>query len=195
MSRLYSRLAAVTLGVLALGVGSTQAASASTDSAGGTALTSVSAAEPTAAAAEERNEQCRNHPLPWQVLGTPVVQAGATSGVRVWHDGYGWHLRATHPGTWTETFTGTVRSPGAITASGYRLEKQDALWVGPDRHLMTFRLVNHGGVDGIDFTDSCSLRTGFSFQRDGHELNTGRVWLGGHAVHPTSDPFAVDRKH
>jgi hypothetical protein len=113
----------------------------------------------------------------------------------VWHDGYGWHLRVTHPGTGAETFTGSVRSPGAITASGYRLEKQDGFSVGPDRHVLTFHLVNHGRVDGIDFTDSCSLRTGISFQRDGHELNTGRIRLGGHAVHPTSDPFAVDRRH
>jgi len=182
---------------VALAVTSGSAASASTDVASpgltstGVASTNVaSTATPAArAAADERCERA----LPADVVGDPHVVAGAASGLRVWHDTTGWHLRATHPGSAAVVFTGTVRSGQPITVHRYRLEAHDQIGFSRDRRTMTFRFVNHGAVDGIDFTDRCADHTSFAFGRAGHWLAAGDVWLGAQGAHPASDPFTEVR--
>ena len=133
--------------------------------------------------------------LPAVVLGSPGLHAGATSGARVWHDGTGWHLRVTHSGSGTQVFTGVIRSGQPISAHGVALEKQDGYYLSNGSRTLTFRLFNHGGIDGIDFTDRCAIDTAFSVQRDGHELSPAAVYLGRHGVRPTSNPFVIERRH
>jgi hypothetical protein len=131
--------------------------------------------------------------LPAVVIGDPGTKAGAASGVRVWHDGNGWHLRATHPGTDAVAFSGVIRSGQPITATGYRLEKGDSLALSADRRTLTFVLVNHGGLDGVDFTDRCAIHTTFTVRRAGQQVSPSSVFLGAHGGHPTSNPFQIER--
>jgi hypothetical protein len=159
------------------------------------AIGSLTLATPASAAASgttAADQRCAK-PLPASVIGAPALAAGQASGARVWHDRAGWHLRFTHPGKGAQVFSGVVHSPQPITAHGYRLEKQDSLSVSDHGHTLTFRLVNHGAVDGIDFTDRCAINTGFTLVRDGQRLPTTSVFLGAASSHPTSSPFLVQR--
>lgn len=133
-------------------------------------------------------------PLPTSVIGDPGMPAGAASGARVWHDGTGWHVRFTHPGTGPQVFTGAIHSPQPITVRGHRLEGQDTVRTRDRGRTVTFRLVNHGAVDGFDFTDRCAVNTSFVIYRDGYRLAPNDVYLGVHGVHPTSNPFLVQRR-
>jgi hypothetical protein len=146
----------------------------------------------TADAADAAGEKCAI-PLPASVVGDPGVQPGQASGVRVWHDVQGWHVRATHPGTGTEVFTGLIRSPQPISLRGYRLEKQDSVTLADGGRTLRFTLVNHGGVDGVDFTDRCAVNTSFSLLRDGGRLSPTEVYLGAGGSHPAGNPFLVRR--
>jgi hypothetical protein len=132
-------------------------------------------------------------PLPGAVLGDPHVTAGMGPGVAVWHDSAGWHLRATHPGNDAVVFSGTVRSGQPISAHRYLLEAQDMIGFSRDRRTMTFRFVNHGKIDGIDFTDACAIHTSFSLKSAGSELPATSVYLGSGGAHPATDPFTVYR--
>jgi hypothetical protein len=149
----------------------------------------ASAATTSGAAADQR---CAR-PLPAAVIGDPGLQAGASSGARVWHDSSGWHVRVTHAGNGTQVFRGVVTSPQPITAHSYRFEKGDSFRVSNHGHTLAFTLVNHGAIDGIDFTDRCAINTGFTFSRDGHRLPAAAVYLGAAQAHPLGDPFLVQR--
>jgi hypothetical protein len=140
-----------------------------------------------------RDARC-SVPLPGSVIGDPGTKGGQASGARVWHDRGGWHVRVTHPGSGTEVFTGVVHSPQAITLTGYRLEKEDSIKLTDGGHTLTYRLVNHGAIDGVDFTDRCAINTSFDLYRDGGRLSTSDVYLGAGGAHPLGNPFLVQRR-
>jgi hypothetical protein len=165
---------AVTVALVAVGLGAAQPAWSAT--------TGSSAAD----------QRC-TRPLPPSAIGDPGVRGGASSGARVWHDAAGWHLRFTHPGTGTRVFTGVVTSGQPITAHGFRFEKQDSFRLSHHGRRLTFTVTNHGGIDGIDFTDRCAVNTAFSLTRDGRRLPVTDVGLGARQVHPTGNPFLVQR--
>jgi hypothetical protein len=137
---------------------------------------------------------CSTGYLPAAVLGTPNVTAGSASGYRIYHDKTGWHIRVTHPGHGTVLFTGTVRAGRPIHATGYKLEAGDHFWLSRDRETLTFAFVNHGAIDGVDFTDACSVWTTFTLDQGLHRQSPSNIWLGAHGVHPLSNPFAIERR-
>jgi hypothetical protein len=139
------------------------------------------------------NEHCER-PLPAEVVGAPDVDAGAASGYRIWHDDDGWHLRVTHPGTASVVFTGSVHSGQPISWHAYRLEPQDTVTTSADHRTVTFRLVNHGRLDGIDLTDRCAIHTGFELYRAGSRVPVSDVWLGKRGAHPAAVPFTELRR-
>ncbi len=75
-----------------------------------------------------------------------------------------------------------------------RDERHDIIRLSPDHKTLTFRFVNYGGIDGVDFRADCAKTVTFSAAANGHELPTSRVFLGAHRVHPTSDPFTIERQ-
>jgi hypothetical protein len=149
-------------------------------------------ASATSTSSTPADQRCAK-PLPAPVIGDPGVHAGQASGARVWHDRSGWHVRFTHPGDGTQVFTGVIRSGQPISVRGYRLEKQDSYRLSNRGRTLTFRLVNHGQVDGLDFTDRCAINTTFDLVRDGHRLAPADIHLGVNKAHPTSNPFRVQR--
>src|SRR5437763_897689 len=63
------------------------------------------------------NASCVNGHWPGVVDGRPTnLAAGADAAVYLWHDGTGWHLRATHPGSAKRIISGRITSDGTIYA-------------------------------------------------------------------------------
>jgi hypothetical protein len=128
--------------------------------------------------------------------GVPAgFQAGTTGGVYAWHGPDGWHLRVTHRDDTARVYTGTIWTTGTIgNLTPVKLEKGDQIQLGPESHVLTFRFVNYGGIDGLNFTTHCADGLHVNFQVDGRELPTVRVFVGHTSYHPLSMPFVVRRQ-
>jgi hypothetical protein len=132
---------------------------------------------------------------PASVNGRPAnVDPKTASGVYMWHDGTGWHIRATHRGDATRTFSGTITTTGRfVGVSSVRLEGHDSRTVSPDHHVITFRFENHGAIDGLNFRTHCAPSIDFSFLSDGTALAANEVTIGHTGMNPASDPFSIAR--
>ena len=79
----------------------------------------------------------------------------------------------THNTLHDRVFSGEIRTTGELVdVHAVRLEKNDYLKVGPDRHTLPFRFNNYGGTDGFDFATHCAPFLGFGFLSDGHVVPT-----------------------
>ncbi|HUI47223.1 MAG TPA: hypothetical protein VL119_00905 [Acidimicrobiia bacterium] len=133
---------------------------------------------------------CPAGPWPASANGRPARDPG----VRVWHDGTGWHVRVTHDTMHDRVFSGELVTTGDfIAVHAVRLEKNDRLLVGPMHHGLVFRFNNYGGVDGFDFATYCAPSIEFGFVSDGHVVPTSRISIGAAASHPAHDPFRISR--
>ena len=176
------RAVALALGLMAL-------------AAGLIAPTGAFAATPTTLATDGSTAAaCTGGAWPAAVQGTPALAAGTAAGDHLWHDATGWHLRVTHVGTAGVTFSGTIRANRPLHVRGYRLETGDTFTVSADKLSVTYRFVNHGRLDGLDFTTECATRLGVSARMSGALLPVRRIWLGRVGVHPLQNPFAVYRR-
>lgn len=157
----------------------------------------VAAASPApTAAAGVATAACTDGHWPASVQGMPVnFKAGARGGDYIWHDSKGWHLRVTHAGSHAVVFTGTIHASAPLDADPVKLEPSDHFTVSADRKTITYRFVNYGHVDGLDFTTACAKSVGFRGAMAGHKLPTWRIWLGHNGRHPLENPFIVIRIH
>ena len=115
-------------------------------------------------------------------------------GVRVWHDRTGWHVRVTHNTIHDRVFSGEIATKGElVNVHAMRLERNDSLKVGPDKHTLVFRFNNYGGQDGFDFVTKCAPALEFGFVSDGHRVPTSRIAIGATERHPGSNPFVIKR--
>jgi hypothetical protein len=133
-----------------------------------------------------------DHDGPWPAWteGRPA----ADPGVRVWHSATGWHVRVTHDSIHDRVFAGEIFTTGKIvSATPVRLEKNDAVTVGPLKHALVFRFNNYGGVDGFDFTTRCAPFLEFGFTSDAHLIGPSRISIGAGGRHPAHDPFVIRR--
>jgi hypothetical protein len=133
-----------------------------------------------------------DHEGPWPAWadGRPA----ADPGVRVWHSSTGWHVRVTHESMKDRVFAGEILTSGRIvSATPVRLEKNDALVTGADKHGLLFRFNNYGGVDGFDFTTSCAPFLEFGFTSDARLVGPPRISIGVGGRHPAHDPFVIRR--
>ena len=86
----------------------------------------------------------------------------------MWHDGDGWHIRATHRTTNKRTFAGQLSTGGTFAkVHAVHLEKSDSLQVSNGGHNITFLFKNYGHIDGVDFRTHCAPSISFAFQSDG----------------------------
>ena len=121
-----------------------------------------------------------------------TLHAGSTEGVYLWHDGSGWHLRATHPGTSRTVFTGVIDSSGGIGGVKRALESSDTVFEATGSRIV-FTFKNRGHLDGIDFVVGCSNRITVSASTNGAPIANSNVFLGSGSVNPTSVPFVLER--
>jgi hypothetical protein len=128
------------------------------------------------------------------VQGQPAVfHAGARAGDYIWHNATGWHLRVTHPGTSTQVFTGRIVSNTAMSFAPLKLESGDSITISGDKKTLSYRFVNHGAIDGLDFRTACATRLKIAGAWAGAKLPTGRIWLGRAGRHPLQNPFVILR--
>jgi hypothetical protein len=122
------------------------------------------------------------------------VDPKTADGVYMWHDGHGWHVRATHRSLARKSFSGRIVTSGRFFAvSSTRLEGHDRRHVSKDRHVIVFRFENHGAIDGLDFRTSCSPSIRFTFVGDGDKLPADAVQIGRGGVQPDGNPFTITR--
>lgn len=147
---------------------------------------------PTDAATSSDAQSCPS--LPSYVEGRPAhLHPLATTGDYLWHDGTGWHLRVTHPTRQRMVFRGVITASAPISFRAVRDEKRDKVTLSADKRTLVFRFVNYGGIDGVDFTDSCSATTKFALALDGHRLGRNHIFIGAHSARPPHDPFVISR--
>lgn len=176
------RALALALGAIALAIGLIAPAS-------------TFAATPAAAATDgSSTTACTGGAWPLSVQGMPAVHAGSPAGDYLWHDATGWHLRVTHAGTAGVTFSGTIRANHKLHVTGYRLETGDRFVVSADGLSVTYRFVNHGRIDGLNFTTECATRLGVSGRMSGALLPVRRIWIGRLGRHPLQNPFVILRR-
>jgi hypothetical protein len=134
-------------------------------------------------------------PLPAWVQGQPgQLHAGAPSGDYLWHDKDGWHLRVTHGNKHKQVFAGQIKASRPITFVKVKDEARDKATLSSDKQTLTFRFVNYGGIDGVDFTDACAQTTKFAFAIDGDKAGRNRIYVGKHSARPSGDPFTIHRR-
>jgi hypothetical protein len=166
-----------------------------------TAATSASPAPAASPAAQSPSPATTCSPLhddggwPAEVQGRPAgFDANDPAAVYLWHDEEGWHLRVTHGGDDRRVYSGTLVTSGTFSdVDAVKLEKDDFFKVGPDGHVLSFRFVNYGGIDGLDFFTHCADAIHFDLRGDGHLLPTSMIYVGHDADHPGAAPFTVWR--
>ena len=93
----------------------------------GAVATPAGAAPAGGAEPAEETTGCRYGTWPANAEGQPAgFQAGAATGVYLWHTDHGWRLRVTHPGTDKVVFRGTITSAARIHGVERRTESEDA---------------------------------------------------------------------
>jgi hypothetical protein len=153
------------------------------------------AATPTVAATDGVSATaCTGGAWPLSVQGMPAVRAGSAAGDYIWHDATGWHLRVTHASTVGYVFSGTIRANRPLHVTGYRLEAGDKFTVSADHLSVTYRFVNHGRLDGLNFTTACATRLAIGGRLNGVVLPVRRIWIGHNGRHPLQNPFVILRR-
>ena len=137
---------------------------------------------------------------PGYVQGRPDGFDAGDDGAYLWHNpSGGWGLRVSHPllpgKADRVVFTGEIRSAGRIGhVIRVRDEKNDVVKVTDNGHILMFRFVNYGGVDGVDFTTTCTPGLAAGMRADGSAMPTRFIHLGDKDTHPGSNPFIVRRR-
>lgn len=128
--------------------------------------------------------------------GRPASLApGSSTGMYMWHDSDGWHVRVTHPGHARVRFTGLIDSVGTgpFDVATVATESNDVVVVNPLAGRIRFRMENRGRIDGFDFKVGCVKRFSVSAQIDGAPIANSQVYLGVSSANPTSVPFVMER--
>jgi hypothetical protein len=153
----------------------------------------AAAATPTTALTDGSGTPCAGGRWPASVQGSPGVRAGAAAGDYLWHDATGWHLRVTHASHSSVVFSGTIRANRPLHVRASALEAEDRYTISGDGQTVTYRFVNHGGLDGLNLTTDCATRLAVSGRLNGSLLPSRRIWLGANGRHPLQNPFVVLR--
>jgi len=129
--------------------------------------------------------------------------AGDAGAVYVWHDGDGWHIRATDKRATDHHYTGTIRLSrnGSFTdVQPVRDEKDDRVSVDGDDTLH-YDFHTFASIDGVDFRVTCGSQRGADVDRQRltfHALFDGRpiadrVRIGDSKQSPRAATFAFTR--
>ncbi len=131
------------------------------------------------------------------------LDAGDAGAVYVWHDGDGWHVRATDRRPTDHHYTGTIR----LSAGGFAAvrtvsdERDDRVTVGGD-DVLRYDFHTFASIDGVDFHVTCPAerrpgpgrqRLAFHTAFDGQPV-ADRVRIGDSRRPPASADFAFARE-
>ena len=137
---------------------------------------------------------CDEGHWPAATQGVPVnYHSGGRAGDYIWHSDTGWHLRTTHVTSSRVVFTGRIVSDKPLTVSGVRLEGGDSFTLSADKLTLTYRFLNYGNIDGLNFRTACATTLRIKGSMSGEKLPLTRIWIGRAGVHPLSNPFTIGR--
>jgi hypothetical protein len=126
------------------------------------------------------------------VGGRPTEAKVGMTGMALWLDHGGWHLRVSEAGKDKAVITGRIYTDGRLLSVQRHTEGRDStLSVGT--HRLVYRFVNYGGVDGIDFVLPCSSQVKFAVSIDHHGVSTDHIVIGKDNQHPASNPFVISK--
>jgi hypothetical protein len=154
------------------------------------AATPLLVAAPAANAAT--SSSCPGGHFPQELVGgRPTgVKAGMT-GMAVWQDHYGWHIRVSEAGLDKVVITGRIYTDGNIHSLKRFTERGDVKLSGP--HRVVYRFTNYGGIDGLDFVLPCSSYVKFAVSFDHVALPTSHIVVGHDKQHPATNPFTISK--
>ena len=130
------------------------------------------------------------------VDGHPTTAKAGMTGLAVWRDHGGWHLRVSEAGRDRAVLTGSITTDGVIKSVKRHTEARDftiKLSKRPGTQTVAYRFTNYGGVDGIDFVVPCSSYVRFATSFDHTALPTGKIVVGHDNEHPASNPFKISK--
>jgi hypothetical protein len=150
---------------------------------------------PTAAYADDPSPSPACGALPSYVEGRPAhLHVHGATGDYLWHDDNGWHLRVTHPAKTRMVFRGVITASSPMTFQRVRDEEHDKVTLTNGGNTLLFRFVNHGGIDGVDFTDSCASTMKVALAVNGHRLGINHIYIGARSARPSRNPFVISRQ-
>jgi hypothetical protein len=145
-----------------------------------------------AGASTTTTSKCDTKAWPAATEGRPPAAKVGMTGVALWHDVSGWHLRVSEAGPDRAVFTGTVSTDGLLVSVRRHLEGGDVT-LSPGPHSVAYRFTNYGGVDGIDFGALCGSTIRVTANLDGHAVPVSHVVIGSGDTHPASEPIVIHR--
>ena len=145
-----------------------------------------------AAATPAGASSCPTGAWPAYVEGRPPAAKLGLTGVALWHDAQGWHLRESEAGPDRAVFTGTVSTDGGLVSVRRHLEGGDVT-LTPGPHSVAYRFTNYGGVDGIDFGIACGSTVRITANLNGHPVGTAHIVIGAANAHPATTPIVVHK--
>jgi hypothetical protein len=122
--------------------------------------------------------------------GRPTAAKIGMTGMALWFDRYGWHLRVSEAGPDRAIFSGQISTDGVLKDVTRRTEGGD-LTLNIGDHRVLYRFTNYGAVDGLDFVVPCSSTFRVSVSMNHAPLSTSHIVIGAANNHPTSNPFTV----
>lgn len=147
----------------------------------------------TDAPASARPPRCELEQWPANVQGDPMNTAGAPAAAYLTHNGNGWALRVTHPGSDKIVVTGRILASGRIYGVARATEFRDNVKVTRRSKSVKFRLYNYGRIDGINFRTRCSKKITVQLFLNGAPMPADQVYIGADQHHPGSVPFDIVR--
>jgi hypothetical protein len=136
--------------------------------------------------------KCDTHAWPAAAEGRPPAAKVGMTGVALWHDADGWHLRVSEAGPDRAVFTGVVSTDGLLVSVRRHLEGGD-ITLSPGPHSVVYRFTNYGGVDGIDFGALCGSTIRVTAFMNGRPVPVSHVVIGSGDTHPASQPIVIHR--
>lgn len=145
-----------------------------------------------ASSTTEATRSCPTGTWPSSVEGRPSAAKVGMTGVALWHDSKGWHLRASEAGLDKAVFAGTVSTDGLLVSVHRHLEGGD-ITLSPGPHSVGYRFTNYGGVDGIDFVGLCASTIRVTAYMNGHLVPASHIVIGAGNTHPGGQPIVVHK--
>jgi hypothetical protein len=118
---------------------------------------------------------------------------GASYGVFAWNDDAGLHLRlSTYATDYTgHTFSGTIKTDGAIVNFSSTAGPDDVVCVCPNARTITYTF--HTGLDansdGIDYGIAGGTYQTVAAYNNGGKMETYNIHLGANDAHPADNPW------
>lgn len=150
----------------------------------------ASAQAPSPSAASATPGQPPEPPAVRAPAGVPTVTATHPPGYYIAVEGNRVLLRTTDPGGDSSTYTGVIRVNGSL-ANVDLFQPEDPDWAVAAGNEINFHFQTRNQVDGVSFTALDTTRVTFHLYRNGHEISTRRIYLGGTGTHPPGNPFAL----